>query len=124
MEPAFLDVPHRRILRAVLDPSEPHRYTRFFLLRLLGLVYFVAFLSFYLQHAPLVGPHGLLPASHWLDEVAFASGSRASGFFRIPSLFWILGTSDRAFAIVGAIGTALAFGVLCGITNVLVQGGL
>ena len=40
--------------------------TRFVILRLLGLVYAVAFLVAAQQLVPLVGEHGLTPASHFL----------------------------------------------------------
>ncbi len=46
----------------------PHSYwlTRFIILRLLGLVYFVAFLSLAQQILPLIGSQGLLPVELFL----------------------------------------------------------
>src|SRR5207244_13500169 len=69
--------------------------TRFLILRLLGLVYFVAFLSLAQQVLPLIGADGLLPARLFLERVQTHFGSRLEGFLQIPSLFW-LDVSDRA----------------------------
>ena len=49
------------------SPAEPqgntYWLTRFLLLRLLGIVYLAAFLSLAVQVLPLIGAHGLLPAT-------------------------------------------------------------
>ena len=72
--------------------------------RLLGLVYFVAFLSAFNQFPALVGERGLLPAPRYL---------RALGFRRAPSLFH-LRFSDRFARGVAAIGLALSAAVIAG----------
>ena len=81
-----------------------------------GLVYFVAFLIAARQFAPLIGHHGLLPADAFLDHVARASGSRAAGFWELPSVFW-LGASDAALRAAAWIGVVLSLFVLAGATN-------
>lgn len=86
------------------------------ILRLLGLVYFVAFVSAILQAPGLIGEHGLLPARNWLGDVARVSGSRVEAFFRLPSLFWI-DSSDTTLVVVCAIGALLALAVMAGVTN-------
>ena len=43
---------------------------RFVMLRLLGLVYLMAFLTLVYQGPALIGPHGLVPVDSYLDEVA------------------------------------------------------
>ena len=93
---------------------EPPSYwlTRFVLLRLLGLVYFFAFLSLANQVIPLVGEHGLLPAAHLLD----AARSVGYGFADAPSLFWF-GCSDQALQAFAWIGLALSAAVLLGYAN-------
>ena len=48
--------------------------TRFVFLRLLGLVYSVAFLIVVRQWPPLLGSGGLLPAASFLDAVGAAQG--------------------------------------------------
>src|SRR5215510_7903795 len=72
-----------------------HWLTRFLVLRLLGLVYLMAFLTLVNQGPGLIGAHGLLPAADFLDEVAAQLGGRGAGFWEMPTLFW-LGAGDRA----------------------------
>ena len=52
--------------------------TRLVLLRLLGGIYFIAFLGLAEQLRPLIGRDGLLPAPTFLTQVAAAAGSRAA----------------------------------------------
>ena len=61
--------------------------TRFVILRLLGVIYAVAFLVAINQIVPLIGADGLLPAGAYLRQVSNALGSESAGFFRLPSLF-------------------------------------
>ena len=77
--------------------------TRFVVLRLLGLVYLMAFLTLANQGPALLGPHGLLPVNGYLDAVAGALGSRGAGFRALPSVFW-LGAGDGASARCGLGG--------------------
>ena len=63
--------------------------TRFMILRLLGLVYAVAFLVAINQIIPLIGSHGLLPLVFYLKHVSAALGSNGAGFMRLPSIFWL-----------------------------------
>jgi hypothetical protein len=104
-----------RVLRRA-DP--PRELVRFAVLRLLGLVYFVAFLSAYNQYAGLIGEGGLLPAAPWLARVHEAMGRTA--YWEVPTLFW-LGASDRALGAVSLVGTVLAFSVVLGVSNAFVQ---
>ena len=105
--------------------ASPSRYwlTRFVLLRLLGLVYAVAFLAAANQIVPLIGAHGLLPVGSFLDRVREALGSTSAGFARLPSLFW-LGHSDRALRAWAWVGCGLSCVVLAGYANALLLAGL
>src|SRR3954471_252266 len=62
--------------------------TRFMILRLLGLIYAIAFLVAINQVLPLIGSNGLLPLDLYLKRISDALGSRSAGFMRLPSLFW------------------------------------
>jgi predicted DCC family thiol-disulfide oxidoreductase YuxK len=62
-------------------------------LRLLGLVYLVAFVSYGIQLAGLNGERGVLPAAEFFRMVREVLGSEA--FLRFPSVCW-LGASDTA----------------------------
>src|SRR2546427_5127824 len=72
--------------------------TRFVILRLLGFVYAIAFLIAAQQLVPLIGEHGLTPASHILGIIQTQLGSRTAGMTGVPTLFWF-GISDNALSI-------------------------
>ena len=93
------------------------------MLRLLGLVYLMAFLTLVNQGRGLIGAHGLEPAADFLDEVAAQLGGRAAGFMEMPTLFW-LGASDGFIAAVGWVGVALSLAVVAGYANALVLAAL
>ena len=90
--------------------------TRFLILRLLGLVYVVAFASLAAQVLPLIGRDGLLPATLFLARVAAEAGSRWSAFLQLPSLFW-LDASDRFLVVMSVAGAGLSLAVLLGFAN-------
>jgi hypothetical protein len=92
--------------------------TRFVLLRLLGFVYFVAFLSLAQQVLPLIGHDGLLPADAFLARVAVHFGSRRAAALAVPSLFW-LDVSDRVLLGAAWLGVALSGIVIAGFANAL-----
>jgi hypothetical protein len=97
--------------------------TRFAILRLLGLVYFVAFLSLVHQVVPLIGSDGLLPAEAYLRGIEAQAGSRAAGFEENPSLFW-LDVSDGTLVAAAWAGTALSLLVLLGYANAILMAAL
>ena len=61
--------------------------TRFMILRLLGIIYAVAFLVLINEVVPLIGVDGLLPVGNFLKQITNAIGS-TEGFIRLPSVFW------------------------------------
>src|SRR5437868_15004837 len=90
------------------DPAGTgHWLARFIALRLLGLVYLMAFLTLVNQGPGLIGTHGLLPAADFLADFAAQLGGRGAGFREMPTLFW-LGAGDAAIAAVGWIGVGLS----------------
>jgi hypothetical protein len=88
------------------------------ILRLLGLVYLVAFLVAVNQIVPLIGAHGLLPVGAFFERVRTTLGSEAAGFARLPSLFWFA-HSDAALLAAAWIGAAISAVVLAGYANAL-----
>ncbi len=76
----------------------PYWYSRFLLERALALVYLVAFLVAVNQFVPLLGEHGLLPATRFIRFVPFRQS---------PSLFYLAST-DRAFQAAAWLGVALS----------------
>ncbi|HLI34774.1 MAG TPA: lipase maturation factor family protein, partial [Terriglobia bacterium] len=69
-----------------LDPPS-YFLTRWVFLRLLGIVYLVAFLSLWPQIAGLAGAHGILPAQDFLASVARNIGPERYRLF--PTLAWL-----------------------------------
>jgi hypothetical protein len=90
--------------------------TRFVILRLLGVVYAVAFLVAINQILPLIGSHGLLPIGNYLKRVSEILGSDGNGFVRLPSVFW-LWHSDAALLTVAWLGFLLSCVVIAGYAN-------
>ena len=103
--------------------ASTHWLTRFLFLRLLGLVYAVAFLVVVRQWLPLCGSDGLLPAHDYLEAVRRAAGGASAGFLRLPSLFW-LSDSDQAFRTLGFVGLGGSLLLLAGFANVPLMAGL
>src|SRR5579872_1124894 len=89
--------------------------TRFLILRLLGIVYAVAFLVVIEQIIPLIGSGGLTPAAIFLQRVSNAIGI-TSGFWHLPSLFWF-SHSDSVLLTLAWIGFILSIMVAIGFAN-------
>jgi Lipase maturation factor len=107
-----------------LPDSVPHwgfapvRYqlTRFVFLRLLGIIYFVAFLALAEQWRPLLGSDGLLPAAEFLAQVRAHFDSFSGAFWRLPSLFWFH-SSDALLGALSWLGVVLSVAVALGFAN-------
>src|SRR5579862_4447632 len=94
-----------------LSPKPTYWLTRFMILRLLGLVYFVAFLSLAQQLRPLIGERGLTPTPLFLSQFQAEAGSLGRAFQQLPSLFWFW-HSDGFMVGAAWLGTVLSFLVL------------
>jgi hypothetical protein len=103
--------------RLLADPST-YELTRFSVLRLLAIVYFVAFLSLDRQLDALLGAHGLLPVSQLLswDRAHLGPGA----YWRVPTVLWF-GSSDAVMHIACRAGVVLSLAALAGVTNAIVQ---
>ncbi|HEX4619872.1 MAG TPA: DCC1-like thiol-disulfide oxidoreductase family protein, partial [Steroidobacteraceae bacterium] len=79
---------------------------RFLFLRLIGLIYLAAFVSFAVQAQGLIGSHGILPLGEFLNAVRHAAGWER--FYLMPTVFW-WSASDLAIQAVcwGGAGLAL-----------------
>ena len=88
------------------SPEPPrHDLVAFLFLRLFGLIYLSAFVSFGVQAQGLIGSRGILPLAEWVD--ALAGGLGAERFFLAPTVFW-LNDSDGAIQAVCWTGAALS----------------
>jgi Lipase maturation factor len=107
------------LLRKVFAAGKDYQLTRFVILRLVGFVYAVAFLVAANQLVPLIGEHGLTPASHFMERIqSHFGGSHTAGMLQVPTLFWF-GHSDHALSIFAWIGFALSLLVCAGYANAI-----
>jgi predicted DCC family thiol-disulfide oxidoreductase YuxK len=86
---------------------EPPRYdlVSFLFLRLFGLIYLSAFVSFAVQAQGLIGSHGILPLAELVDNVDGRFGPER--FLLMPMVFW-LSDSDVAIRAVCWAGAGLS----------------
>ena len=105
-----------RWIRTRREAPPSYWLTRFLIIRLLGLVYLVGFLTLIHQAAPLIGENGLLPAGLYLDRLETRIGSTWNAFLEVPSLFWI-SHSDGTLIATAYLGAFLSLIVLFGYAN-------
>jgi len=98
-------------------------WTRFFFLRMLGVIYALGFLMEVQQGPALIGSEGLLPAHLYLDRVAATMGGEWDGFLALPSVFW-LDVTDTALMLGAWLGLMLAIAVAAGLSNAGVMAAL
>jgi lipase maturation factor 1 len=91
---------------------ETFRAASWLFLRLLGLVYLIAFVSFGAQAKGLIGSHGILPFADFLHAVREYYG--AARFWNVPTLLWF-GSTDGALRAVWISGACLATLLLAGV---------
>ena len=86
--------------------------TTWIFLRLMGLAYFAAFVSFWVQLEGLIGSKGVQPAMEFLALLKMRYGRPL--WLEVPSLFW-LNASDKAFHLWLAVGVLASLLVLAGV---------
>jgi lipase maturation factor 1 len=86
---------------------EPPRFelVSWLFIRAIGLIYLTAFVSFGVQALGLIGSHGVLPLSEFVDAVRSELGS--ASYWRVPMVFW-LDQSDFAIQAACWAGAALS----------------
>ena len=104
-----------RIFKFRPNKHKPEYFiTRFVLLRILGFVYFFAFISLATQVIPLIGENGILPAKNFLE--AFRFDSKIDAFFHLPTIFWFRISDSMLLALAWA-GVIISFIVMIGFAN-------
>jgi len=95
-------------------PIEPERsrYATWLFLRLLGLIYLIAFSSFGVQAAGLIGSRGISPLTDYLDTGRQYFG--IARFWNMPTLFWLQG-SDVMIRTVWIAGATLSALMVAGV---------
>lgn len=94
-----------------MSADESHSLTRWLFLRLLGIVFLIAFVSYWVQLDGLIGSKGILPADDLMGSVKSLG---AAGALRLPTLCW-LGSSDAFLHALCGAGVALALLLIAGI---------
>ena len=87
--------------------------SRWLFLRLLGVVYLIAFASLAVQITGLIGERGILPAGEFLSRVHEAYGSQA--YRLLPTLVW-LSPSDAFLSILCWSGMLASLFLIAGVT--------
>ena len=108
--------PLRKLSRApdrfTFEPGQKYVLSCRLFLRLLGLLYLFAFISFWVQVEGLIGNRGILPAGPFLDYVWRQIGAVA--LWRLPTLGWAA-SEDGALHIFCALGVIAALAALAGV---------
>ena len=93
-------------------PAPTYRLVRALLLRGVGVVFVIAFVSLWVQVDGLFGSLGIAPITELLEGAQDRLGAEA--LHRVPSLFW-LGSSDAWLHVMCAAGTVLGALVALGV---------
>ncbi len=106
---------YRATVLAIGRRVEPLSYqrTQWLFLRLLGLIYLLAFFSLATQLRGLIGAAGITPAWFYLQAARQALG--LSAYARVPTVFWF-GSSDAALTGVCYAGILLSLMLLGGLS--------
>ncbi len=100
-----------------LEPETFH-YAAWLFLRLLGLIYLVAFLSFGVQAGGLIGSQGISPVADFLRAAREYYGT--ARFWEVPTLLW-LQSSDAMIRIVWLVGAGFSILLLVGVNGRFVR---
>ena len=95
----------------------PHSFllSRWIFLRLLGVIYLIAFFSFWRQLPGLIGSNGILPSEIFLGAVKIHLG--ATAYLQFPTLAW-LNDSDGFLKFIPLAGMFFSTLVMVGILSV------
>ncbi|MCB1230683.1 MAG: lipase maturation factor family protein [Verrucomicrobiae bacterium] len=97
-----------KFLRWLFPRGETYAISRALFLRGLGVIFFIAILSWWVQVDELVGSQGLTPMSEFIERVGEALDSQKRGHFStVPSVFWI-NSGDVFIHVVCLTGVILA----------------
>ncbi len=103
-----------RVLSIKKGEKPEYILTSFVLLRFLGFIYFIAFLSLANQVIPLVGENGLLPAKNFLNTFHF--DNKFDALIRLPTIFWF-NVSDGFLIFLAWVGIILSLIIVSGFAN-------
>jgi len=96
------------------DEKNSFFVARWIFVRLVGLIYLMAFLSISAQMIGLIGREGILPAVDYLKAVEEYLGPKR--FYQVPTFFWI-NASDGALRTVCLLGIVSSVMVILGVAQ-------
>ncbi|MES9993363.1 MAG: lipase maturation factor family protein [Candidatus Thiodiazotropha sp.] len=102
----------KAVISGGFQPATEQRIISWLFLRLLALIYVAAFTSLAVQITGLVGEDGVLPLSEHFSLAKEHYGERSWLWF--PSIFWFIGSSDRALQAVAMLGILFSLLLLFG----------
>jgi len=105
------------VITQFLPVDQGYDLTRFIILRMLGVVYFFAFLSLVKQLLPLLGEKGLTPGKKYVSLIKSRYGKMS--FWKVPTIF-LFNTSDKFMLACGYLGLLLSLVVTFGYANVII----
>jgi len=107
---------NRRVFSALTPAPQSHVLTREVFIRLLGVIYLIAFVSLWTQIEGLIGSHGIMPVEQWMSGHGKPSFTRnwLAVFRMSPTVLWF-NWSDTALHVVCGAGTLLSVCVIAGI---------
>ncbi len=119
---------HRRFFSALTrwcwgkQPARPTFFlTRWLFLRLLGVIYLIAFLSLWTQVDGLIGSNGILPAERYLNAIREQVGLER--YLTFPTLCWLGDTNALLHFLCGG-GVFLSLLLIIGVTPAIALIGL
>ncbi|MEI6085847.1 MAG: lipase maturation factor family protein, partial [Verrucomicrobiota bacterium] len=107
---------NRRVFSALTPAPQSYVLTREIFIRLLGVIYLIAFVSLWTQVDGLIGSRGIMPVEQWMaghGKPSFAHNGIAA-YWMSPTVFWF-NWSDTALHLVCGAGTLLSVCVVAGI---------
>ena len=112
---------HRPFFSALTPQPAAFAATRWWFLRLVGLIYFIAFLSLWQQVGGLLGSHGIQPAAELMTAARRYFGG--VNFWQWPTVCWF-NTSDGFLRALCGTGTLLALLVIVDVATLPALAGL
>jgi lipase maturation factor 1 len=97
------------VSRWFVSQSQNSTLTASLFIKGLGLVYLIAFISYWVQLNGLIGDDGILPASHFFNRVHDRLG--ADAYWRLPSIYWLWPT-QQFLHMICALGCAASLALI------------
>ena len=102
------------------SPRRTYHVAKWVILRLLGMVYFMAFLGARNQNVALMGEDGLVPASPYVSRMRSSYESNFDAFRSHPTLFWWIPLTDANLDGFATAGLVLSLLLTVGIDSWLI----